>query len=131
MPEILKIVLAEDDLILKKVVSRLIVTYFADRGQKTSVLHATDGVFALEVLKQNSPVDLLITDFNMPRMNGADLSREAKKRFPTLPIILWTGKNLEDLPPNCADIVASKLQIREITNIIRTLVQGLEFLPGK
>lgn len=121
MLEVLRIVLAEDDQILRKVASHLIVTHFAERGQKTSILHAIDGVEALEALGSNR-VDLLITDFRMPRMNGAELTNEAKKRFPTLPIILWTGSNLEDVAFNSADIVASKLRMREVVHLIATLI---------
>jgi len=37
---------------------------------------------------QNHPVDLLITDTNMPEMNGVDLLVEAKECDPTLKVIV-------------------------------------------
>ncbi|MDA8134361.1 MAG: response regulator, partial [Desulfobacteraceae bacterium] len=36
-------------------------------------------------------IDLVLTDMDMPRMNGLDLSRQIKAIRPDLPIILCTG----------------------------------------
>jgi two-component system chemotaxis response regulator CheY len=42
------------------------------------ILEAQDGVAALEVLK-TARVDLIITDVNMPRMDGIELTRNVRK----------------------------------------------------
>lgn len=55
-----------------------------------NVLEVNSGVQALDVLRHNG-VDLMITDFSMPKMNGAQLARAAKEICPTLPILLATG----------------------------------------
>ncbi len=34
---------------------------------------------------------LVITDFNMPEMNGIKLAKEIKKKMPTLPVLVVTG----------------------------------------
>jgi two-component system cell cycle sensor histidine kinase/response regulator CckA len=47
---------------------------------------------ALEVLQKNAAdIDLLMTDFSMPEMNGIDLIRAAIRIKPTLPTVLLTG----------------------------------------
>ncbi len=47
---------------------------------------------ALEVLRKNSAdIDLLMTDFSMPDMNGIDLIRAAILLKPSLPAVLLTG----------------------------------------
>jgi CheY-like chemotaxis protein len=47
---------------------------------------------ALEVLQKNpQDIDLLMTDFSMPDMNGIDLIRAAILIKPTLPAVLLTG----------------------------------------
>lgn len=51
---------------------------------------ATDGVQALEVLARER-VDLLLTDFKMPRMDGVTLLRTAAARHPGLAMILVTA----------------------------------------
>jgi CheY-like chemotaxis protein len=55
------------------------------------VLSASDGVEGLEILRFH-PVDLLITDYNMPRMNGLDLISWSRMRLPEVPAVLVTGQ---------------------------------------
>jgi CheY-like chemotaxis protein len=39
----------------------------------------------------NGGVDLVITDYKMPRMNGAQLAAEIRRRHPGIAVILMTG----------------------------------------
>jgi len=55
------------------------------------VVEASSGMQALEHLQSGAPFDLLITDFSMPRMNGAQLAEAARAIRPNLPILLATG----------------------------------------
>lgn len=55
------------------------------------VREAEDGVAALEALAREH-TDLLITDINMPRMDGLKLVQEAKARWPELPVLLVSGR---------------------------------------
>ena len=48
------------------------------------------GEAALEAIGRDSP-DLLLLDFAMPGMNGADVAREVRARRPDLPILFVTG----------------------------------------
>ena len=54
------------------------------------VLQAQDGLQAVELLKQ-SPVDLVIADYDMPGLNGVELLKMVKEEFPRLPFILVTA----------------------------------------
>jgi PAS domain S-box-containing protein len=55
------------------------------------VIEANSGDRALEILRDSRPVDLLVTDYSMPRMNGAQLAAAAREIRPELPILLATG----------------------------------------
>jgi PAS domain S-box-containing protein len=55
------------------------------------VLEASSGRAALETLKDNPEIDLIITDHAMPGMTGADLAKAVRAERPALPIILATG----------------------------------------
>jgi CheY-like chemotaxis protein len=55
------------------------------------VYTAYDGREALH-LYDSDPVDVVITDFRMPRMGGAELLRELRKRTPDLPVMMMTGQ---------------------------------------
>ncbi len=51
---------------------------------------ANSGTQALEIL-QSSAIDLLLTDFKMPGMNGVELMEQARKRNPLVIRIVLTG----------------------------------------
>jgi CheY-like chemotaxis protein len=55
-----------------------------------NVIQALDGKSALDVLNQDA-VDLVIADFDMPKINGLELLKQVKAEFPRLPFILVTA----------------------------------------
>lgn len=55
------------------------------------VIEANSGDRALEILRQDRAIDLLVTDYSMPRMNGAQLAAAARQIRPELPVLLATG----------------------------------------
>jgi two-component system, cell cycle sensor histidine kinase and response regulator CckA len=58
------------------------------------VYAAADGVEALTILENIPPVDLVIADVRMPRMDGRQLAVELSKRHPHTPIVLISGAYL-------------------------------------
>ncbi len=54
------------------------------------VFTASDGQEAVSILEAE-PVDLLITDNNMPRMNGLELIRWIRAHLPHVATIMMTG----------------------------------------
>jgi two-component system, chemotaxis family, sensor kinase CheA len=58
-----------------------------------TVASASDGLEALERLR-TQPADLVVSDVEMPRLGGLDLTRQIKARF-GLPVILVTGREQE------------------------------------
>ena len=57
---------------------------------------ARSGVEALNVFLRN-PFDLVITDLQMPEMDGWTLASLIKDRFPHIPVVLITGKQKEEV----------------------------------
>ena len=55
------------------------------------VIEANSGDRALEILREDRAIDLLVTDYSMPRMNGAQLAAAAREIRPELPVLLATG----------------------------------------
>ncbi len=56
-----------------------------------AVKQAANGPAALLDFEEDSGFDILILDFAMPGMNGAEVARAARKRRPNVPIIFVTG----------------------------------------
>ncbi|HXG48332.1 MAG TPA: response regulator [Methylomirabilota bacterium] len=82
------IVTVDDAATMRKMIS------FTLKGAGHEVLEASDGTEALNVLKNRS-VDLVITDVNMPNMDGITLTRHlrALPHLKTTPIILLTTES--------------------------------------
>ncbi|WP_452006679.1 ATP-binding protein [Azospirillum largimobile] len=70
------------------------VDMLADLGH--TVLEASSGTEALELLRSGQAVDLMLTDYAMPGMTGVELARAARAMAPDLPVLLATG--YADLP---------------------------------
>ena len=51
---------------------------------------AGDGIEALDILTRHKEIDLIVTDINMPKMNGLDLLRHLKSdpRLKQIPVII-------------------------------------------
>ena len=54
-------------------------------------ISASSGKEALNILRQQNSVDLVITDYAMPQMNGLQLADAIKKEWPELPVMIATG----------------------------------------
>jgi len=61
------------------------------------VEEAGDGEEALKVLESTSP-DFLITDWNMPNMNGVDLTKNVRDhpQYGHIPILMITTRGMKD-----------------------------------
>jgi PAS domain S-box-containing protein len=87
------VVLAVDDDIL---VLTNTVAMLEDLGH--TVIGAKSANAALEILRRDNSIDLVITDQVMPQMTGLQLAQAIKQEWPELPVILATG--FAELPPN-------------------------------
>jgi CheY-like chemotaxis protein len=63
-------------------------------SERYQVYAAPDGVEALSVLDKAPPVDVVIADVSMPRMDGHQLATEMAQRHPHIPILLISGAYL-------------------------------------
>ncbi len=61
-----------------------------------TVLEAEDGITALEILSSN-PCDVIITDMNMPRMGGIELTRTLRNQGSEAYIIMVTAFGSRDI----------------------------------
>jgi signal transduction histidine kinase/DNA-binding response OmpR family regulator len=61
-----------------------------------AALEAGDGAEALELLQQNTDIEILLTDLGLPGMNGRQLVEEALRLKPDLKIIIASGYSTED-----------------------------------
>ena len=83
-----RIITVDDAATMRKMIT------FTLKGAGHEVYEAADGEEALGFLRQRS-VDLVITDVNMPKMDGLELTRQlrAQPTFARTPIILLTTES--------------------------------------
>lgn len=70
---------------------------FTLRGAGYVVVEAVDGQDALDKAKSNGDVSLILTDLNMPRMDGLALIKSLRSlpRYRTAPILMLTTESSE------------------------------------
>ena len=68
----------------------------AEKATKLEVSYAANGREALAAIASQLP-DLVLTDLQMPEMNGLELVDEIKARYPGLPVVLMTAHGSEDI----------------------------------
>jgi CheY-like chemotaxis protein len=81
--------------------SRLLASVLEQSG--FSVIAANDPVEALARCRE-TPFDLALLDYDMPRMTGSQLAQEIKFLLPDVPVVLISGRTA--LPPSelhCVD----------------------------
>jgi len=76
--------------------SELTAVYLRQTDDRFSVDTATSADEALERLDERRP-DCIVSDYNMPGMDGIAFLREVRETWPKLPFILFTGKGSEDV----------------------------------
>ena len=83
----MKLLVVDDSSTMRRIIKNTLA-----RLNYKDVLEGEDGVEGWDVLNKNPDVDMLITDWNMPNMNGLELVKKvrADERFTDLPIIMVT-----------------------------------------
>lgn len=61
------------------------------RDMGHAVVQAGGGSEALSRLADGPTPDIVVTDYMMPRMDGADLAARVRARYPALPVLVVTG----------------------------------------
>jgi CheY-like chemotaxis protein len=83
-PSLVVLAVDDDDLVLMNTVATL-----EDLGHRA--IGASSGAAALEILRQDNAIDVVITDQVMPQMTGLQLAKAIRAEWPKLPVILATG----------------------------------------
>ncbi len=92
------------------------------------VFVAQDGIEGLKKFKENIPqIDIIVTDINMPNMNGLEMVRDINRIVPNIPIIVTTAHTDSEHLINAIDLnvdkyISKPVQVRDLTIAIVELV---------
>ncbi len=124
----LRILLVEDETIVREGIKALIN---AEVGLQV-VGEAGDGVTAVQLAEQLQP-DVIVMDVQMPRMNGAQATREVKKVSPQSRVValtMYEDKSYirELLDAGVSGYVVKRSALRELIRALRVVGQEGTFL---
>ena len=91
-------------------------------------LEASDGEIAIQMINDHPPVDLVITDFQMPRMHGLQLLNQLMTHpvLRNIPKIFITGENSINLRNKAFQAGASLVLLKPLDVIaLRACIQRL------
>ncbi len=91
-----------------------------------SVAYAVDGKQALACLEAHAP-DLVLTDLQMPELDGLGLVEQVKEHYPHVPVIVMTAKGSEEiaakaLETGAASYVAKKALVRDLVDAVERIL---------
>jgi two-component system cell cycle sensor histidine kinase/response regulator CckA len=91
-PHTATVLVVDDEEMMRSILTRTM------ESEHYQVYVAGDGVEALALLEKGPPVDLVVADVSMPRMDGRQLVVELSKRYPHMPVVLISGVYLGGTP---------------------------------
>jgi PAS domain S-box-containing protein len=95
-----------------------------------TVLRAVNGKEAVEIVKEDNRLDLVLMDIKMPILNGYDALREIKKFKPSLPVVAQTAYALSDDEQNIRaagfdDYIAKPIMKNKLVTILESITKHL------
>ena len=112
----MRILVVEDDLNLREaIVDTLMLKNF-------EVFEAAHGIEGLHAVRTKQ-VDLVLTEINMPGMDGIELLQHIKQEFPWLPVILMTAygdvsQAVKAIQIGANDYLMKPFELKELEEIL-------------
>jgi len=119
----INLLLAEDDLSLREAIQdSLELAGF-------SVQSAADGQQALSLLAAEGNVHMLISDVNMPNMDGYELLHEVRNRYPHIPVLLMTAygtinQSVRAIQEGAVDYLVKPFEPQLLTELVCRFTAG-------
>lgn len=96
----------------------------------TQVFQAENGQMALELI-QRQPVDILLTDINMPKLDGIALAQQVKRILPATHIIFLTGYDYFDYALSAVklgvdDYVLKPISKKDVIEMLTKVIKKID-----
>lgn len=108
-----KILCIDDSLVMRKI----LISDLEQEGY--DVVTGVDGIDGLRVLDENPDASVIITDINMPNLDGFGVIKEvrAKEAFRAVPIIVLTTENTNEKKSQMRDAGATGWLVKPFTSV--------------
>ena len=122
--EKIKLIIAEDERLTRDALARLI----GMEDDIEVVGQAAEGESALRLVREKTP-DVLLTDINMPKMNGIELTARVKKEMPHVGVCILTiyhddANVFQAIKAGATGYVLKDSPLEETIAAIRAIAEG-------
>jgi two-component system response regulator YesN len=128
-----KIIIVDDEKLLRQ--GFIHMTDWSEYGFRI-IGEASNGSEALRLIEENHP-DIVVTDIRMPVMDGIELTRIIKARFPAIQVIILSSYNdfdyvRETLTLGALDyLLKPKMEYKELLNLLEKARQKIAASEGR
>ena len=117
------ILIVEDDAINFKVIEAML------RNTRVNVIHADNGLKAIDVIRLNPHIHLVLMDVHLPVMSGLEATGKILDINPKLPVIAQTANAMSDdkdkcIEAGCIDYISKPIDMGEL------IAKISQFLPN-
>ncbi len=115
----IKVLIVEDEENVRRVLNRAL------RGGEFAAFVASGAEEARHIADQHGPFDVLVTDIVMPDVDGRELARELRARYPELRVLFVSGYSqdlpFQDQPQDVTAFLQKPFQPGELANAVHEL----------
>ncbi len=115
-----KILVVDDEAVIRDFLKEVLEDY--------QVTVVSDGDEAIAAMTKG-PFDLVITDLRMPRVSGEEVVRDAKTRYPQMPVIVISGYSSlytvsQSVSNGACAVLAKPFSIKELLLTVNSALNG-------
>lgn len=130
----MKILIVDDSVSMRRIVKKFLANYGFH-----NLLEAGDGIQAMEIVQKEASIGLIVSDLNMPNMNGLEFLKIIKDDLRTkdIPFIMLTVEAIQktmnkaiamNVDSYIVKPIAEKVFMNEMTRVLRAKKGGVMFL---
>lgn len=117
-----RFLVVDDTALAQQVVGNMLRKTF-----NATVIYANDGLEAMRCLEKDGPFDLILSDLEMPNLDGLALLAVVVERFPRIPFIAFTAFGNEEIAVKAiqggaASYLPKKQIVSRLAAVVRTVV---------
>ncbi|MBZ0180530.1 MAG: sigma-54 dependent transcriptional regulator [Melioribacteraceae bacterium] len=99
--------------------------FLSKRGNE--IFTASDGISGVEIIRKNH-IDLVISDFRMPGMNGLEVLKETKEINPKIDFVMVTAfgnvdEAVEIMKSGAYDYLTKPIELDELENLVKRIAE--------
>ncbi len=127
----LKLLFVEDDKSARISTMMLLEEFFVDIKQ------AEDGADGLAIFKENiDDIDIIITDINMPKLNGLDMIEQIREIDINIPIVIFSAHYeseyfIRSIYANVQGYVVKPIDITQFLNVLDKIIVKIKLLQAE